>query len=156
MQKIVPNLWFDGRVEEALDFYTSIFPHSSVKGISHYPQDHPQVGEIMVATFEIGGQEFTIINGGPQFQHSPAISLLVNCVDQAEVDHLWERLGDGGEYQQCGWLTDRFGISWQIVPTTLGKLMDKASPEQAARVMTVLWSMGKLNIAELEEAFNGG
>ena len=156
MQKVVTNLWFDGRVEEALEFYTSIFPNSQIKNVSRYGDAGPgQKGDIMVATFELEGQEFTIINGGPQFPLSPAVSLLVNCETQAEVDELWEKLADGGHHDQCGWLTDRFGLSWQIVPTALGRLMENADEAQAQRVMQALLSMTKLDIAALERAYDG-
>ena len=156
MQKIVTNLWFDGRVEEALEFYTSIFPNSQIKNVSRYGDAGPgQKGDIMVATFELEGQEFTIINGGPQFPLSPAVSLLVNCETQAEVDELWEKLADGGHHDQCGWLTDRFGVSWQIVPTALGRLMENADGAQAQRVMQAMLAMTKLDIAALERAYNG-
>jgi predicted 3-demethylubiquinone-9 3-methyltransferase (glyoxalase superfamily) len=156
MQKIVTNLWFDGRVEEALEFYTSIFPNSRIKNVSRYGDAGPgQKGDVMVATFELEGQEFTILNGGPGFPLSPAVSLLVNCETQAEVDDLWEKLADGGHHDQCGWLTDRFGVSWQIVPTALGRLMGNADEAQAERVMQALLSMTKLDIAALERAYNG-
>jgi predicted 3-demethylubiquinone-9 3-methyltransferase (glyoxalase superfamily) len=156
MQKIVTNLWFDGKVEEALEFYTSIFSNSRIKSIGRYGDAGPgQKGDIMVATFELEGQEFTIINGGPQFPLSPAVSLLVNCETQAEVDELWEKLADGGQHDQCGWLTDRFGVSWQIVPTALGRLMENADEAQAQRVMQAMLSMTKLDIAALERAYNG-
>lgn len=155
MQKIITNLWFDGRVEEALEFYTSIFTNSRVTSISRYGDSGPgKKGDILVANFEIEGQTFTIINGGPGFQHSPAVSLLVNCDTQDEVDHLWEKLADGGKHDQCGWLTDRFGISWQIVPTALERLMS-GDEDQSERVMKALLAMTKLDIAALERAYNG-
>lgn len=157
MQKIVTNLWFDGRVEEALEFYTSIFPNSRVKSISRYGEAGPgQKGEIMVANFELEGQEFTIINGGPGFPHSPAMSLAVNCESQAEVDELWEKLADGGKHDQCGWLTDRFGVSWQIVPTALERLLEDEDEARRERVMTAMLAMTKLDIAALERAYHGG
>jgi predicted 3-demethylubiquinone-9 3-methyltransferase (glyoxalase superfamily) len=156
MQKIVTTLWFDGRVEEALEFYASIFPNSQIKNVSRYGDAGPgQPGDVMIATIELEGQDFTILNGGPGFPLSPAVSLMVNCETQAEVDKLWERLGDGGHHDQCGWLTDRFGVSWQIVPTALGRLMGSADGAQAQRVMQALLSMTKLDIAALERAYNG-
>ncbi len=155
MQKIVTHLWFDGRVEEALELYTSCFEDARVTSITHYSeQGAGGTGEIMTAGFELAGQAFCIINGGPQYTHSPAMSLLVNCVDQEEVDGLWERLtSDGGEEGQCGWLTDRFGVSWQISPLALGEMM--ASPDSAAveRVTAAFLGMRKVDIAELERAF---
>lgn len=161
MQKIVTNLWFDGRVEEALDLYTSLLPDSRVKHIQRYSETGMgQAGDIMTATFELAGQEFTIINGGPHFQHSPAMSLLVHCVDQAEVDRLWEGLiaagdsdSDGGEGSRCGWLTDRFGVSWQIVPIALGEMLSSEDTAAVERVTAAFLQMGKLEIAELEKAF---
>lgn len=155
MQKIVTTLWFDGRVQEALEFYASIFPNAHVKNVSRYGDAGPgQAGDVMIATIELEGQDFTILNGGPQFQLSPAVSLMVNCETQAEVDELWEKLADGGHHDQCGWLTDRFGLSWQIVPTALGRLMGSADEAQGQRVMQALLSMTKLDIAALERAFN--
>ena len=155
MQKIVTHLWFDGRVEEALELYASCFEDARVTSITyHSDAGRGETGEIMTAGFELAGQAFCIINGGPQYPHSPAMSFLVNCVDQGEVDRLWERLtSDGGEEGQCGWLTDRFGVSWQIVPIALGEMM--ASPDSAAveRVTAAFLGMRKLDVAELERAF---
>jgi predicted 3-demethylubiquinone-9 3-methyltransferase (glyoxalase superfamily) len=154
MQKIVTNLWFDGRVEEALEFYTSIFGDSRVKTITRYGDAGPgPKGEILTATFELEGQEFTIINGGPGFPHSPAMSLLVNCKDQAEVDDLWEKLSAGGEKGQCGWLTDRFGVSWQVFPTALEALLQDEDDARTQRVMEALLSMTKIDMAALERAY---
>jgi predicted 3-demethylubiquinone-9 3-methyltransferase (glyoxalase superfamily) len=154
MQKIVTNLWFDGRVEEAIEFYTSVFAESSIKTITRYGDagSGPK-GEIMVATFELEGQDFTIINGGPGFPHSPAMSLLINCKDQAEVDELWEKLSDGGEKGQCGWLTDRFGVSWQVTPTALERMLQDKDEAKTQRVMKAMLSMEKLDIAALERAY---
>jgi predicted 3-demethylubiquinone-9 3-methyltransferase (glyoxalase superfamily) len=157
MQKIVTDLWFDGRVQEAIDFYTSIFDHSRIKSISRYGDAGPgPKGEILTATFELEGQEFTIINGGPGFPHSPAMSLLVNCKDQAEVDRFWEKLSEGGRKGQCGWLTDHYGVSWQVVPTALGKMLQDEDEARAQRVMKAMLAMTKLDIAELEKAYNNG
>ena len=156
MQKIVTTLWFDGRVEEALEFYASIFPNAHIKNVSRYGDVGPgQKGDVLVATIELEGQEFNILNGGPGFPHSPAVSLMVNCETQAEVDELWEKLAEDGQHDQCGWLTDRFGVSWQIVPTALGRLMGSADEAQGQRVMQALLSMTKLDIAALERAYNG-
>ena len=155
MQKIVTNLWFDGRVEEALELYTSCFQDARVTNITRYTEEGMgKTGDIMTAEFELAGQEFCIINGGPMYKHSPAMSLLVNCVDQDEVDALWERLtADGGEESQCGWLTDRFGVSWQIVPVALGKMLAGDDAAAVERVTATLLKMKKLDIAALEKAF---
>ena len=157
MQKIVTNLWFDGRVEEALDLYTSCFPNARVTRISRYNEaGMGKTGDIMTAEFELAGQEFCIINGGPHFTHSPAMSLAVNCVDQDEVDWLWERLtSEGGEAGQCGWLTDRFGVSWQIVPMRLGEMLESDDATAVERVTAAFLQMKKLDIAALEQAFCG-
>jgi predicted 3-demethylubiquinone-9 3-methyltransferase (glyoxalase superfamily) len=156
VQKIVTNLWFDGRVEEALEFYTSIFANSRKGAILRYGDaGRGAKGEIMVATFELEGQEFTIINGGPGFPHSPAMSLEIKCGDQAEVDELWEKLSDGGEESQCGWLTDRFGISWQVVPTALYAMLQDEDEAKTQRVTEAMLAMQKLDIAALERAYHG-
>ncbi len=157
MQKIVTNLWFDGRVEEAMEFYASVFPDFRVTALQRYTESgRGSPGDVMVANFEVAGQAFTIINGGPGYPLTPAVSLLVNCEDQAEVDRLWEKLSsDGGEKSQCGWLTDRFGVSWQVVPVALGRILGQADQEQADRVMAALLSMTKLDIAALERAYDG-
>ena len=157
MQKIVTNLWFDGRVEEALELYTSLLPDSRVTRILRYNEaGMGEAGDIMTAEFELAGQAFCIINGGPQFQHSPAMSLCVNCVDQAEVDRLWEGLiADGGEESRCGWLVDRFGVSWQIVPIRLGEMLSSEDEAAVERMTAALLEMNKLDIAALERAFRG-
>lgn len=157
MQKIVTNLWFDGRVEEAVELYTSCFEDARVTRITRYTEGGMgKTGDIMTAEFELAGQEFCIINGGPHFTHSPAMSLLVNCVDQDEVDALWERLtSGGGEESQCGWLTDRFGVSWQISPIALGEMMASDDAAAVERVTAAFLKMRKLDIAELERAFRG-
>ena len=155
MQKIVTNLWFDGRVEEALDFYTTIFEDARIKELTRYGEaGRGPTGEIMTATIELAGQEFTIINGGPGFPHSPAMSLEVRCQDQHEVDELWEKLSDGGEKGQCGWLTDRFGISWQVVPVALLDMFHDKDETKTERVMEAMLAMQKLDIAALEESYN--
>lgn len=155
MQKIVTNLWFDGQVEEALELYTSLFADSRVKRILRYVEGGMgKPGDIMTAEFEMAGQEFCIINGGPHFTHSPAMSLLVNCDDQSEVDRLWERLtADGGEESQCGWLTDRFGISWQITPIALSQMLNSSDAAAVERVTAAFLEMKKLDVAALERAF---
>lgn len=155
MQKIVTNLWFDGRVDEALDLYTSLFPDSRVTNVMRYSEGGKGApGDIMTADFELAGQAITIINGGPHFEHSPAMSLRAHCEDQAEVDRLWNGLiAGGGEPSQCGWLTDRFGVSWQITPTRLGELLSNDDEAAVARVTQAFLKMNKLDIAELERAF---
>jgi predicted 3-demethylubiquinone-9 3-methyltransferase (glyoxalase superfamily) len=154
MQKIVTNLWFDGRVGEALELYTSVFADSRITSIVRYGNAGPgPKGEIVTATLELAGQEFTIINGGPGFPHSPAMSLLANCESQAEIDELWEKLSEGGEKGQCGWLTDRFGVSWQVIPTALGRMLQDKDPEKTERVTRAMLAMNKLDIAALERAY---
>ena len=155
MQKIVTTLWFDGRVQEAVDFYTSIFDNSRIKAISRYGDAGPgPKGEILTADFFLEGQEFTILNGNPGFQHSPAMSLLIHCETQAEMDRFWEKLSEGGEKGQCGWLTDRFGVSWQVVPIALDRMLQDQDEARAQRVMKAMLAMTKLDIAELERAYN--
>lgn len=155
MQKIVTNLWFDGDVEAALELYTSLIPGSRVTNIMRYSEGGMgKPGDIMTAEFELAGQEFCIINGGPHYQLSPAVSLLVNCVDQVEIDRLWAGLlADGGEELQCGWLTDRFGLSWQITTVALGEMMSSGDAAAVERVTAAFLKMKKLDIAELESAF---
>lgn len=152
MQKIVTNLWFNGRVQEALDLYKSLFKDFKLLGLSHYPESgHGTPGDIMTADFTLAGQEFIIINGGPGFPHSEAISLLIRCRDQKEIDHFWAGLSKGGETGQCGWLKDPFGISWQVVPEELEKLM-QGTPEQVNRVVQAFMGMTKLDIAAMVAA----
>ena len=153
MQKIVTFLWFDDQAEEAARFYTSLFPNSKLGTISRYGDAGPgPKGSVMMVTFELAGQQFMALNGGPHFSFTPAISLLVICESQAEVDELWEKLSEGGRTDQCGWLQDRFGVSWQIVPTRLGELMADPDPARSKRVMEAMLKMGKLDLAELERA----
>jgi predicted 3-demethylubiquinone-9 3-methyltransferase (glyoxalase superfamily) len=154
MQKITPFLWFDGKAEEAMNFYTSIFKNSKVVNIMRYGEAGPgPKGTVMVATFQLDGQEFTALNGGPMFTFSPAISFFVNCEMQEEVDELWEKLSEGGEKQRCGWLKDRYGVSWQIVPTVLGKLLQDKDPEKSKRVMNAMLQMNKIDIKSLKQAY---
>jgi predicted 3-demethylubiquinone-9 3-methyltransferase (glyoxalase superfamily) len=156
MQKITPFLWFNDRAEEAAKFYTSVFKDAKMGSISRYgPAGPGPEGSVMVASFRLFGQEFLALNGGPQFGFSPAISFLVNCQTQAEVDELWTALSDGGQTLQCGWLTDKFGLSWQIVPTILGELMQDRDAARSARVMKAMWQMTKLEIATLQRAYEG-
>jgi predicted 3-demethylubiquinone-9 3-methyltransferase (glyoxalase superfamily) len=156
MQSITPFLWFDGRAEEAMNFYCSVFKNSKVLNVSHYGEAGPRpAGSVMMATFELNGREFMALNGGPEFTFTPAISFFVSCETQQEVDHLWDRLTEGGAPVQCGWLTDKFGLSWQIVPNALGELMQGGTPEQSARVMAAMLQMTKIDIAGLRRAFDG-
>ena len=153
MQKITPFLWFDGRAEEAMNFYISTFKNSKVVNISRYGKDAPYPqGTAFVVTFQLHGEEFMAINAGPQFKFTEAVSLYVDCETQQEVDELWERLSDGGEKGQCGWLKDRYGLSWQIVPTALGDVMNDKDPEKAKRVMQALLQMSKIDINILRQA----
>lgn len=156
MQKITPCLWFNGRVEEALDFYTAIFKDSKVNEVTHYGPDMPMPdGEILTATLTLEGQEFMLLNGGPQFVHDEAISFVINCKDQAEIDHYWNSLtANGGRESECGWLADPYGISWQIVPAGLGELIKNSGPN-VNKVMQALLQMKKLDIAALEAAAKG-
>jgi predicted 3-demethylubiquinone-9 3-methyltransferase (glyoxalase superfamily) len=156
MQQITPFLWFDGRAEEAMNFYVSIFKNSQVLGVSRYGDAGPgPKGSAMSVSFRLNGQTFYGLNGGPQFQFTPAISFFVNCDTQAEVDDLWEKLSAGGEKSRCGWLKDQFGLSWQIVPSVLGKLLGDKDPAKSNRVMRAMLQMTKLDIAELQRAHAG-
>lgn len=156
MQKITPFLWFDGRAEEAMNFYTSIFKNSKVGRVSRYGDAGPGAkGSMMTAAFQIEGQEFMALNGGPLFKFSPAISFFVNCETQQEVDELWEKLSEGGEKQQCGWLKDKFGVSWQIVPSILGQLLGDKDAEKSKRVTQAMLKMTKLDIEGLKRAAQG-
>src|SRR5712692_1676606 len=147
MQKITPFLWFDGKAEEAMNFYTEIFKNSKVVDIMRYGDAGPgPKGTVMSATFQIEGQEFLALNGGPHFTFSPAISFFVNCDTQREVDELWDKLSEGGEKQQCGWLKDKFGLTWQIIPTVLGKLLGDKDARKAKRVMEAMLQMHKIDI----------
>lgn len=155
MQQITPFLWFNNEAEEAVQFYTSIFKNSKVGSMSRYTEAGPgPAGSVMVATFQLNGQDFIALNGGPQFKFTEAVSFVVNCETQDEVDWYWEKLSEGGKKDRCGWLKDKFGLSWQVVPTALGRLMqDKA---KAGRVMQAMMQMDKLDIAVLEQAHAQG
>src|SRR5688572_30258830 len=155
MQKITPFLWFDGNAEEAINYYVSIFKEARVLYLRRYPNGVGKDGQVMTGSFEIHGQQFHALNGGPQFKFTPAISLFVDCKDQAEVDELWEKLSEGGRKERCGWLTDKFGLSWQIIPTALGQLMGDPDPDKASRVMQAMLKMDKIEISTLEEAAEG-
>jgi predicted 3-demethylubiquinone-9 3-methyltransferase (glyoxalase superfamily) len=157
MKKIIPFLWFDDKAEEAAIFYTSIFKNSKIETMSRYGEAGPgQKGKVMSATFNLNGQEFIALNGGPVFTFSPAISFFVNCENQEEVDELWEKLSEGGEIEQCGWLKDKYGISWQIVPTILGELLNDKDSEKSSRVMKAMLQMKKIDIAALKQAYENG
>lgn len=155
MQKITPFLWFDDNAEEAVNFYTSIFKNSKILKISRYNESGPGMkGTVMVVEFEIEGQVFHALNGGTMFKFSPATSFVVNCETQAEVDYYWYKLSEGGQQQQCGWLDDKFGLSWQIIPKALGELMSGPDPIKSKNVMNAMLQMTKIDVAALEEAFN--
>jgi predicted 3-demethylubiquinone-9 3-methyltransferase (glyoxalase superfamily) len=154
MQKITPCLWFDGQAEEAARFYTSIFPNSKINKVTHYREGAPRPkGSVLTVLFELDGQEFLALNGGPEFQFTEAVSFIVNCETQQEVDRMWEKLSEGGKEVQCGWLTDRYGLSWQVVPTALGKMLADPDPERAQRVFRAIMGMKKLHLKGLEEAY---
>ncbi|MHB8994074.1 MAG: VOC family protein [Armatimonadota bacterium] len=156
MQKISPCLWFDNQAEEAAQFYISVFPNSRITQITHYPEQGPGTpGAVMTVSFILDGQEFMGLNGGPEFSFSQAVSYMVACETQEELDRYWERLGEGGEYLVCGWLKDKYGLPWQIVPADLPRLMDQSDPARAQRVMTAVWQMVKLDIATLQRAYDG-
>jgi predicted 3-demethylubiquinone-9 3-methyltransferase (glyoxalase superfamily) len=151
MQKITPFLWFDDNAEEAVKFYTSIFKNSKIGEIRRCGD----AGQVMSATFQIEGQEFMVLNGGPHYKFTPAISLFVNCETQAEVDELWEKLLAGGETMRCGWLKDKLGMTWQIIPKALDQLLGDRDPEKSQRVMKAMMKMIKIDVAELKRAHEG-
>lgn len=156
MQKITPCLWFDNNVEEAVNFYTSIFKNSKIGKIARYGDAGPGPnGSVMVVSFTLDGQEFTALNGGPLFKFTEAISFVVNCETQEELDHYWAKLTAGGKEVQCGWLKDKFGLSWQIVPTILPKLASDPDPAKSQRVMQAMMQMVKMDIAALQRAYDG-
>ena len=157
MQKINPFLWFDGKAEEAMNFYVSIFKNSKVLRVTRYGEAGPgPKGTVMSATFQLDGQEFFALNGGPLFTFSPAISFFVNCETQQEVDELWEKLSEGGEKQRCGWLKDKYGLSWQIIPSLLGKMLQDKDADKSGRVMKAMLQMGKIDIKILKQAYDHG
>jgi predicted 3-demethylubiquinone-9 3-methyltransferase (glyoxalase superfamily) len=153
MQKITPFLWYDGNAEEAANFYISIFKNSKMGKISRYGDAGPgPKGSVMSVTFQIEGQEFFALNGGPHFKFTPAISFFVNCETQQEVDDLWEKLSTGGRTDRCGWLQDKFGVSWQIIPAVLGQLLGDKDPQRAKRAMQAMLQMTKIDINKLQQA----
>jgi len=155
MQKITTFLTFNDQAEEAMKLYTSIFRHSKILSLSHYGEEGPgPKGTVMSGTFELEGQPFIALNGGPYFTFAQGISLFVNCESQAEVDDLWEKLSEGGEKQPCGWLKDRFGVSWQIIPSVLGEMLQDKDPRRAGRVMQAMLKMEKIDIKALQQAYD--
>jgi predicted 3-demethylubiquinone-9 3-methyltransferase (glyoxalase superfamily) len=154
MQKITPFLWFDNQAEEAVNFYTSIFKNSKFGSITRYGEGGPgSEGTVMTATFQLEGQEFIALNGGPQFKFTEAISFSVDCETQEEVDYYWERLSEGGEEQPCGWLKDKYGLSWQIIPSVLGEMLNDPDPAKSQRVMEAMLQMKKIDIETLRQAY---
>jgi predicted 3-demethylubiquinone-9 3-methyltransferase (glyoxalase superfamily) len=153
MQKITPCLWFDDRLEEAINFYSSIFPDLEVLNINRYPEGISELaGMLLTATFRMAGQTFIGLNGGPIFKFTEAVSFSIDCESQEEIDYYWNRLIEGGEESMCGWLKDKFGLSWQVVPTELGSWLYHPAPEQAQRAMQALFKMKKINIEKLKLA----
>jgi predicted 3-demethylubiquinone-9 3-methyltransferase (glyoxalase superfamily) len=162
MPKITPCLWFDHHAEEAVNFKTSIFKHSKIGRVAHYGEDAAKVsgrpaGSVMTIEFQLDGQDFVALNGGPVFKFNEAVSFQVHCKTQEEVDHYWEHLSKGGDRQaqQCGWLKDKYGVSWQIVPTALVEMLQDKDPEKTNRVMKAILQMGKIDIKHLEHAYGG-
>jgi predicted 3-demethylubiquinone-9 3-methyltransferase (glyoxalase superfamily) len=161
MQPVSPCLWFDGNAEEAVAFYCSIFKNSNVRAVARYgpagaAASGRPVGTVMTIMFQLSGQEFMALNGGPQFTFSPAISFLVRCATQQELDELWEKLSAGGAKGRCGWLTDKYGVSWQVVPDVLGKMMQGPDPKKSERAMQALLQMDKLDLQRLQDAYEQG
>lgn len=155
-QKIVPNLWFDTEAEEAAAFYTSVFENSRILAVTHYPEEAPrEAGMVMTVEFELDGQRFVGINGGPEFKFDEAVSFEIKCEDQDEIDYFWEKLSEGGKEGPCGWLKDRFGLAWQVVPTGMEELFADADKSRAQRAMTAMLKMGKIDAAALQAAADG-
>jgi predicted 3-demethylubiquinone-9 3-methyltransferase (glyoxalase superfamily) len=157
MQKITPFLWFNDQAEEAMNFYVSIFKNSKIGSVTRYGDAGPgPKGSVMAATFQLEGQDFFALNGGPQFQFTPAISFFVNCETQEEVDELWEKLSAGGRKDRCGWLQDKYGLSWQIIPSVLNTMLRDKNPAKANKVMQAMLQMDKIDIAQLKQAYDQG
>ena len=155
MQTITPYLWFDNNAEEAMKFYTSIFKNSKIGDTSRYGEAGPgPAGTVMAGTFQLNGQEFMVLNGGPQYPFTEAISLFVSCDTQEQVDELWGKLSDGGEPGRCGWLKDKFGLSWQIIPTALGEMLGDKDPQKSQRVMEAMLKMNKIDTKILKQAYD--
>jgi predicted 3-demethylubiquinone-9 3-methyltransferase (glyoxalase superfamily) len=153
MHRITPFLWFDAQAEEAMNFYISIFKNSKILSVNRYGKGAPMPeGTVLTASFELDGQRFVALNGGPMYKFSPATSFVVDCDTQAEVDYFWEKLGAGGKYNRCAWLDDKFGVTWQIVPKQLGQLLSDPDPAKAGRVMQAMMQMSKIDIAGLQHA----
>lgn len=156
MEKIIPFLWFDNQAEEAVNFYISIFKNSKIENINYYGEAGPRPkGTVMTVRFQLEGQQFYALNGGPEFSFNPAISFYVNCETQNELDELWEKLSDGGEEQGPGWVKDKYGLSWQIVPTILDEFLNDPDSKKSNRVMNAMLKMNKLNIEKLKQAYEG-
>jgi predicted 3-demethylubiquinone-9 3-methyltransferase (glyoxalase superfamily) len=156
MPRITPNLWFDTQGKEAAEFYCSVFPNSKITDVTYYGEAGPgPAGSVLTVNFDLDGQQFTAINGGPQFTFDEAISLLVDCKDQDEVDYYWAKLAEGGEEVQCGWLKDRYGLSWQVCPAGLAELLTDPDPGRSQRAMTAMLGMKKLDLAALQAAADG-
>ena len=154
MQKITPFLWFDGNAEEAMNLYVSVFKNSKVVSVTRYGEAGPgPKGTVMSATFELEGQQFYALNGGPQYKFTPAVSLFVSCKTQQEVDELWNKLSAGGHKDRCGWLQDKYGLSWQIIPSVLGKMLADKNPRKSQSVMRAMLQMDKIDIAKLKQAY---
>jgi predicted 3-demethylubiquinone-9 3-methyltransferase (glyoxalase superfamily) len=154
-KKITPFLWFDGQAEDAANFYVSIFENAKINSVSRYGEEAPgETGTVMTVSFELDGQQFVALNGGPEYKFSPAISFSIDCKTQQEVDHFWNRLSEGGETSQCGWLTDKFGITWQVVPSVLPELLQSDDDAKAEAAMKAMLQMTKLDIAMLQEAYD--
>jgi predicted 3-demethylubiquinone-9 3-methyltransferase (glyoxalase superfamily) len=154
-QKITPNLWFDTEAEEAANFYCDVFKNSRIVSVTQYPEASDRAGTVVTVEWELDGQRFVGINGGPQFKFDEAVSLSISCKDQDEVDYYWERLTDGGEESQCGWLKDRYGVSWQVVPKGMDEVFSDPDPERAKRAMEAMLKMRKLDIGALRAAADG-
>lgn len=155
-QKILPFLWFDSQAEEAANFYVSVFKNSRINTMSRYGDAGPgPKGGVMVVSFQLAGQQFMALNGGPYFTFTPAVSFLVQCETQQEIDEFWNRLSQGGKTEQCGWLKDKYGVSWQVVPTVLGELVSDPDPARSQRVMQAMLQMTKIVIKDLQKAYDG-
>ena len=153
MPRITPNLWFDTESEEAAEFYVSVFPNSEITNVTYYGEAGPRpAGTVMTVDFVLDGQQYTAIDGGPEFTFDEAVSLLINCADQEEVDYYWTKLSDGGEEGQCGWLKDRYGLSWQVIPVALGELLSDPDADRARRAMKAMLGMKKIDVAAIQAA----